>query len=229
MLMGRLLCRSLLETRINQNPRLNKHLAIIGAGGHAHVVADAAIASGHWTNCSFYDDNVTNDDKAVRWPVKGTIDDILSKQKLPADSYIVAIGSNQDRLEIFRELAKKSWAIATIIHPFTSIASDCELGSGTVVFAGAVVNTRTTIGAACILNTQCSVDHDCLVGDGVHISPNVALAGDVTIHDSVWVGIGASVKEGVTIGKGTVVGSGSNVVGNLQPQSVAFGNPARIQ
>lgn len=84
------------------------------------------------------------------------------------------------------------------------------------------------------------------IGDDVQIGTNVQLltpthpvdpeqrrakwesAAPVTIADNVWLGSGAIVLPGVTIGANTVVGAGSVVTGDLAPNVVAVGNPARV-
>lgn len=84
------------------------------------------------------------------------------------------------------------------------------------------------------------------IGDDVQIGPNVQLltpthpteaeprrakweaAQPVTVGDNVWLGGGAVVLPGVTIGENTVVGAGAVVTGDLPPDVVAVGNPARV-
>jgi maltose O-acetyltransferase len=84
------------------------------------------------------------------------------------------------------------------------------------------------------------------IGDDVQIGPNVQLltpthpidpdarrakweaAEPIMIEANVWLGGGVIVLPGVTIGENTVVGAGSIVTGDLPPNVVAAGNPARV-
>lgn len=50
----------------------------------------------------------------------------------------------------------------------------------------------------------------------------------VTVGDECWIGMGASILPGVTIGSGVVIGAGSVVVKDLEPYTVAVGNPAKV-
>jgi acetyltransferase-like isoleucine patch superfamily enzyme len=50
----------------------------------------------------------------------------------------------------------------------------------------------------------------------------------ILIGQNVWVGAGAMVLKGVKIGDNAVVGAGSVVIGNVPPDAVVFGNPARV-
>ncbi len=53
-------------------------------------------------------------------------------------------------------------------------------------------------------------------------------AGPVHIGAGCWIGMGVCILPGVTIGDGCVIGAGSVVVKDLDPFSVAVGNPARV-
>jgi maltose O-acetyltransferase len=50
----------------------------------------------------------------------------------------------------------------------------------------------------------------------------------VTVGRNAWIGMGAIILPGVTIGEGCVIGAGSVVVKDVEPFSVAVGNPARV-
>ena len=65
-----------------------------------------------------------------------------------------------------------------------------------------------------------------VTGDGRYTTP--AVAKPVVIGKNVWVGIGAIVLKGVKIGENSVVGAGAVVIQNVPPNSVVFGNPARV-
>jgi acetyltransferase-like isoleucine patch superfamily enzyme len=50
----------------------------------------------------------------------------------------------------------------------------------------------------------------------------------VRIGGNVWIGFGACILPGVTIGDGAIIGARSVVIGNVEPFTVAAGNPARF-
>jgi hypothetical protein len=51
--------------------------------------------------------------------------------------------------------------------------------------------------------------------------------GDVVIGNDVWIGFGAMILSGVTIGDGAVIGARAVVASDVEPYTVAVGNPAR--
>lgn len=52
--------------------------------------------------------------------------------------------------------------------------------------------------------------------------------GPVVIENNVWIGDKAIILPGVTIGKGSIIGAGAVVTKDIQPYSIAVGNPARV-
>lgn len=52
-------------------------------------------------------------------------------------------------------------------------------------------------------------------------------AAPVSIGANCWIGMGVCILPGVTVGEGCVVGAGSVVTRDIEPFSVAVGNPAK--
>ncbi|MGH8520689.1 MAG: acetyltransferase [Gammaproteobacteria bacterium] len=197
---------------------------ILGAGGHAKVVASTLLAAGY-RGAGFFDDDAGKWGQTVLGlPVLGDLSQALRIEGGMAA--VIGIGDNKRRREIATTYTNIKWL--SIIHPRTYVHPTVRLGRGTVIFAGAVIQPDARIGEHCIVNTLASVDHDCNIGAFVHIAPGAHLAGNVLVGEGVLIGLGSSVMPHVSIGARTVVGAGSAVVGNLPPDVIATGVPARI-
>lgn len=202
---------------------MTRRLAILGAGGHARVVADAAEAAG-WTVPGLFDREAPPGDHP--WPVLGDADALFARMS-EFDGAVVALGDNALRLEWTVKLAAHGLPLATVIHPTAWVSPRAELGGGTVILAQAGVGTGARLGRAVIVNTGASVDHDCVLGDGVHVSPGARLAGAVTVGARSWIGVGAVVREGLMLGAAVRVGAGAAVVKSVQNGQTVVGVPAR--
>jgi len=203
---------------------LNRTLIIIGAGGHGKVVADIAEKSKQWGKICFLDDNPSIQ-YAGRYEVLGVVAD--AKKYVGDGGFFVAIGDNSIRQKVQSDFERQGFAAATLIHPNAVIASDVEIGSGTVVMAGVVVNSGTKIGKGCIINTSASVDHDCTINNYVHISPGAHLAGNVYVGERNWIGLGSLIINNLILFRDCTIGAGAVVIHNIDESGTYVGLPAR--
>ncbi len=60
-------------------------------------------------------------------------------------------------------------------------------------------------------------------------APYVTHAAPISIGDSVWIGAGTIVLPGVTVGDNVTIGAGSIVTSDIPADSLAFGQPCRVQ
>ena len=201
-----------------------RRLIVIGTGGHARVIADAARAMGTWDEVAFVDERPAVAVPTWANPLVGTLDDIVGGQ-VDGDGVVVAIGRNAIRADVAARLDEDRFA--TVVHPAASVAAEATLGGGSMVLAGAVVAPGADLGAHCIVNHGASVDHDCVLGAAVHLSPQAALAGNVTVGARTWIGIGAVVINDLTLGEDGVVGAGAAVIGDVAAGTTVVGVPAR--
>jgi sugar O-acyltransferase (sialic acid O-acetyltransferase NeuD family) len=201
----------------------------VGAGGHGQVVADilsSCVRAGDSLEIVGYlDDDPGLSNKAL---VGGRVLGPLHARRLiPHDALIVSIGDNAVRRETFLKLSAEGGQFAVARHHATIVGEDVEIGPGTIMSAGVILNPCVRVGRNVILNTGCSIDHHCVVGDHAHIAPGARLGGHVVVGDSTLVGIGAVVLPGVRIGHNAIVGGGAVVTENVSDGATVVGNPAR--
>jgi sugar O-acyltransferase (sialic acid O-acetyltransferase NeuD family) len=202
---------------------------LIGAGGHAQVVADILLrmqeSSIEIAPTGYLDDSrVLAGQQLLGLPVLG---DISQVSAIPHDAVIVAIGDNATRRRMFETLREEGESFAIARHPGAIIAPDVHIGPGSVICAGVVVNPGSVVGANVILNTGCTVDHHNRIGDHVHIAPGVHLGGDVSIGEGTLVGIGSTVMPQRRVGSWSVISAGALIHSDLTDRVVAAGAPAR--
>jgi sugar O-acyltransferase (sialic acid O-acetyltransferase NeuD family) len=203
---------------------MKNKLLIIGASGHGKVVADIAMKMNKWKKIAFLDNNV-GIKTSMGIEVIGTSDSV--SEHIDEYEVFVGIGDNTTRQQIHEVLEKSGATIPTLIHPSSVIGGQVEIGVGTVVMAGAVINCCTRIGKGCIINTSCSIDHDNNIENYAHISPGARLAGTVRIGQGSWLGIGSVISNNVKIIGGTIIGAGAVVVKNITVVGTYIGAPAR--
>ena len=96
-------------------------LLVLGAGGHAKVVADTALTSGFATSLAFLDDRYDSrldSQTFLGFNIVGSLDDSLHDNLFSNYSHAaVAIGNNRLRLSWIRKLEHKGYSLPTLIHP----------------------------------------------------------------------------------------------------------------
>jgi sugar O-acyltransferase (sialic acid O-acetyltransferase NeuD family) len=200
-------------------------IAIVGAGGHGKVVADAIIARGTDSLVGFFDEDPSLWGKShLGLPILGPIE---SWRGHPVDAIVVAIGENMARKRQYEKLKVAGAKLATVVHPQATLGKGVILGEGVVALAHVVVNPDARIGVNTILNTASTVDHDCVIGSHSHLAPGVRIAGDVSLGDGVFAGIGAVVIPGVSIGHWSLIGAGAVVIRDAPEGAKLIGVPAK--
>lgn len=201
---------------------MKNKLLILGAGGHAKVVADMARLNGY-TEIAFLADRMPAN-VGTECHVLGACMDFV---RYPEADIIVAIGDADARGRLVQQCLQAGRCVVTLVHPQAVVAQDVQLGAGTVVMAGAVINPASRVGKGCIINTGATVDHDNRIADYVHLSPGVHLAGTVEVGDYAWLGVGANVRDHIRICPHAIIGVGAAVVKDITEPGTYIGVPAR--
>jgi len=201
-------------------------LVVVGAGGHARVLVDIVEKQARYRVVGLLDDRATmRGTHVLGYPVLGGRE-VLDQSDAPAHA-VVAIGAPGARAAWQEHLESRGFQLAVLVHPSAQVGRDVSLGAGTVLMAGAIVNSGSHIGRGVIVNTGAGIDHDCVIGDFVHVAPGARLAGGVAVGDRAHVGIGACIIQNRCIGPDAVVGAGAAVVRDVAPSTTVVGVPAR--
>lgn len=196
---------------------------VFGAGGHANVVVGTLLDLGAVVE-GIFDDRLDMRGKDVLGvKVLGPIAEGVQKN---GEVGVIAVGDNITRSRLARFLT--GWKFTTVVHPKALVHNSAQLGPGTVVFAGAIIQPNVRVGAHCIVNTGATIDHDCVLEDFVHVAPGVHLGGSVFLEEGALIGIGGIVIPGRRIGKWSIVGAGSVVTDDVPRCSVVAGVPTRL-
>ena len=199
-------------------------LGILGAGGHARSIYD--IIKKKKIIYFFDKDKTLFMAGKKRFKVQNE-SELLNIYKKKISKIIVAIGNNKIREKKFLILKKLKYKLATLIHPKSYCAYGSNIGEGTVVMQGSLINTNSQVGKNCIINSHASIDHDCSIKNHTHICPGVIIGGNVKIGKSCWIGIGSKIIENCIIGDNVYVAAGAVVTKNLKSNSFVKGVPAR--
>jgi sugar O-acyltransferase (sialic acid O-acetyltransferase NeuD family) len=200
-------------------------IILVGYSGHGLVLADVAFENN--LNLVGYSDKFSVTYNPFNLDYMGSeTDKEFIGWNLDFD-FIIGIGDNLIRENVFKLIKSKEKKINTLISSSAKISKKANIGEGTFVNKSVNINACAKIGSNVILNTSCVIEHQCFISDSVHIAPGAILAGNVYVGDRSFVGANSVVKQGVKIGNDVIIGAGSVIVRDVPDGYKVVGNPAR--
>ena len=202
-------------------------LWIIGHGGHAKVIGEAAslrqIPVGYIVEEADPEDSATISEDLF----------IKTYATSPGQGLICGLGttgSTMVRRRVLERYRSCHEMFVNIIHPTAFVSPSATLGRGVFVAANVTLCNGCFVGDHAILNTRSSIDHDCKVGARCHIAPGTVLSGGCSVGDDVHIGVGSTLIQGIEIASSTVVGAGSLVTKKIPVSNFLWhGSPAKKQ
>lgn len=216
----------------SRKPVLKRNVLVVGSSGHAAVVVDCLEKQGLYRVVGWVDSFRLAGVSAFGYEVLGAEQDVPTlMREFDVWGVVVAIGDNWARSQVVARLVRRvsELRFPVVVHPAAQIARGVTVGDGSVVLAGAIINSKASVGRWCILNTKSSLDHESIMGDFASLAPAATTGGRVTIGGYSAIGLGASVIQGLRIGDHSVIGAGAVVVKDIQDHVVAYGVPAQVQ
>jgi acetyltransferase EpsM len=194
-------------------------IILIGVGDQVKVIIAAAQLSGAVVRAIY-------DDDASRWgktlfgvPIIGPVSQAESAG-LPA---VLGFDDPHERKAHANRLDLR-WV--TVIHPRAFFDQSAEIGPGTVVLEGVVVQADAVIRRHVVVSANVTISHDSFVHDYAHLRPGVVLAGTVEIGEGACLEIGALVIPNVRVGAWTRIGPRAVVIRDVPDNAHLAGLPA---
>ena len=206
-------------------------LIILGAGGHARVLAELLRTQGHHLL------GATD----MQPPTAGEIESNLiylgddhavythSTDSILLVNGVGSVGPTHTRHALYQRFINAGYRFASICHPSAVISPSARLGAGHQILATAVIATGAQLGDNVLINTRAVIEHDCTVGDHCHIASGAVVCGDCHIDVGVHIGAGATINQGIRIGTGAVIASGAAVIADVAPYTLVAGVPAQLK
>ena len=183
--------------------------AIYGAGGHGRVLYSILKENAQKVFIVF--------DKNA----KSFFDDIrvaeFSMNQLNQNSLLLAIGNNKIRKDLACSISAQ---YGKVISQSAYVYENVQIGDGTSIIAGAVININAKIGEHVIINSNAVVEHDVVIHDFVHIAQAAVCSGGAEIGEGTYIGLGAVIMSGVKVGAWCTISPNSVVTINLTDNSV---------
>ena len=206
-------------------------ILIFGAGGHAKVIIDLVEKEGSHNIFGLIDPSKKKGDNLMGYKILGQESDlpgIIANNSIKGG--VIAIGDNGLRKKVNDKILRAcpDFNFFSFVHPSASIGKGAEVGMGSVILAGVIINPDSRIGNHCILNTNSSLDHDAEMHDFSSLAPNSTVGGNVKIGEFSSIALGANIIQNIVIGKHALIGAGSAVTEDIKDFSVNYGVPSKF-
>lgn len=116
----------------------------------------------------------------------------------------------------------------TFVHPSAYVSPSARIGIGTSVFANVIIQSNVIVGKYNILDFGCMVGHDTIIGNSNNIAAHAVLGSNIKIGNSIFAGLNSTIKENLIVDDFSIIGMGSNVLHDVEHDTVVAGNPAKI-
>ena len=192
-----------------------KPLLLIGCGGHARSLIELVESTGEWQIYGLVGLPEQIGSRVLGYSVIGCDDD-LPRLKVECPSALLAIGQLQDsapRVRLAKHLGQFGFQFPVLISPHALVSRYAQVGDGTTLGHGVIVNAGAVVGDHCIINSRSLIEHDVHIGHYCHVSTGVLVNGGVQIGSCSFIGSGAMIREGLTLPSRTVISAGKRVMG----------------
>ena len=182
-------------------------IILLGAGGHASACIDVIEQEDKFIIAGLIGLEHELGSFVNGYEVIATDDSLTTIQRKISNA-IVTLGqikSPEPRKSLYRKALSVGFNLATVISPLSYISRTAQIGAGTIVMHGAMVNSRVKIGMNCIVNSKSLIEHDSRVSDHCHVSTGAILNGGVYVGEGSFVGSGALIKQGVSVKSDAVI------------------------
>ncbi|MFB9057599.1 acetyltransferase [Mariniflexile ostreae] len=210
---------------------MSKNIIIIGASGHAKVIIDIIEQLEDYTIVGLIDSFKPKGSFIFQYEILGNEKDIPAlSQTYDFYAGIIAIGDNWTRKNIYKKIIKivPEFEFISAIHPKSIIGKGVKIGKGTVIMAGAIVNSDAKIEDFCIINTGALLEHDCNLGKFASLAPNATVGGNVKIGAFSAICLSANVIQDISIGIHSIIGAGALVNRKVGDYKMVYGIPGKV-
>ena len=164
------------------------------------------------------------------YPILGSFEDLMNSD-LRCKNFMLTMGDNEIREDIFEMLTSKGGIVPTIIHPASVVSRYATISDrGVVVGPHAEIQADTSIESNTLIRTNVVVCHGSKVGKNCFLGPKCMVGAYTHVADNVYVGQASTIVSGKVnkVGEYAMIGAGSLVTKSVPENVIVVGAPAKV-
>ena len=185
-------------------------ILLIGAGGHARSCIDILEEENQFEIAGLIEKGESISNESLGYAVIGTDDDLKALRQQYKNALITVgqIKSPKIRIKLYQLLKELDFTLPVIVSPHAYVSKHAQIGEGSIIMHGVIVNANGKIGNNCIINNRALIEHDAVIGDHCHIATGAIINGEVSVGNETFIGSGALTRQAISIGENCVIGAG---------------------
>jgi sugar O-acyltransferase (sialic acid O-acetyltransferase NeuD family) len=204
-------------------------MIIVGAKGFAKQLVEIFFQSSNSEVLFFYDDiSDPSDNTLFKLKILKNLDEALFVFRTVSKDFCLGVGGPKTRKTLCEKFENIEGNLKSVISPYAHLSRFAgEIGLGSNILTGAVIENDTSIGKGVLINVNAVIHHDVNIGDFSEVSPGAKILGNVNIGDECLVGSNAVVLPNLNIGNNVIIGAGAVVTRDISSNKVVVGVPAK--
>lgn len=194
-----------------------KSIVLVGGGGHARACISLIESAREFDIVGIIDSTTKSLEDLLGYQYLGDDSELARLVDLYRHAHVSVgqVGVSEVRSRLYDQLVTAGAIMPALVSKNAYVERRAEIGPGTAVMPGAVLNTRATVGKNSIINSRALLEHDVKIGDHCHISTGAIVNGGTTIGSGTFIGSGSVIFHGISIGVSCVIPAGSVVKRDL--------------
>jgi len=196
-------------------------ILLLGAGGHARSCIDVIESEDRFIIVGLVGLPAEVGSVVLGYSVLGS-DEQLPELLQQVTFGLVTVGqikTPESRIRLYGMLKKHGTPVPVLISPRAHVSRHAQVGAGTIVMHGAIINAGAVVGVNCIINSQALIEHDAVIGRHCHVSTGAVVNSGVQVGDGTFLGSHTTARQGLKIGERCVIGMGQKVLADCESGS----------
>jgi len=209
---------------------MEKEIYLLGVGRSTPLAMDWVMDCGYEIAGLYHYNNERTGQIDHGYPILGSFEDLLNSD-IKGKKFMLTMGDNEIREEIFNKLINKGGIFPTIVHPKSIVSRYATISdSGVIIGPYTEIQADTNIDCNSLIRTNVVVCHGSTVGKNCFLGPKSMVGAYAHIGDNVFVGQASTIVSGKVdlVGAYAMIGAGSLVTKSVPMNVVVVGNPAKI-
>ena len=209
----------------------SKGIYALGIGHNTPVFIELAEACGYKIIGLYHYNDERTGEIDHGFKILGSFQDLYNMKSLKGMNFLLTMGDNKIRSDVFNKIIELGGFIPSMIHPTAVISRFASISdNGVYISPFTYIQADSIVKENTIILSHVNISHTTTVGANCFIAGGATIGAYTTMEDYVFIGQGAlSISTKVkVIGEGAYIGARSLLTNSVPSYAIMKGSPAQI-